>query len=349
MQGSGSRSGAALFAELREAIRHDELVVYYQPLLSTHTGKVAGVEALVRRQHPQRGLLPPGAFLPMAERSELISDVTEWVLDDALRQCASWAAARTARPCLGESVRADARHGRVDSLVSDALARHSLPPDVLTLEITESAFVTQPARAAAMLRDLRTQGVKLSLDDFGTGYSSMEILKAFPFDEVKIDRGFVADARGEPVRRRNRAHGARPWPPAGPAGRRRGCREPRDHGDDDGVGLRHSSRRRGLPAAAAGRSGPILAAGVLPLAATSALAATAEPEAGPSTGAAATRAATSEVPSDAPVVKTGPGGTKTVPVRATLSSPVPPDEDTGSRRCGATAFWTRRARRSSTT
>ena len=318
----------ALFAELREAIRHDELVVYYQPLLSTHTGKVAGVEALVRWQHPQRGLLPPGAFLPMAERSELISDVTEWVLDDALRQCASWAAAGLHVPV---SVNLSARMLVMDELtpmVSDALARHSLPPDVLTLEITESAFVTQPARAAAMLRDLRTQGVKLSLDDFGTGYSSMEILKAFPFDEVKIDRGFVADARGS-------LSDAAIVRTVLDLGHRLGLRVVGEGVENQETMammtelgcdiLQGDVVSRPQPPAALE---PILAAGVLPLAATSALAATAEPEAGPSTGAAATRAATSEVPSDAPVVKTGPGGTKTVPVRATLSSPVPPDEDT---------------------
>ncbi|WP_026239835.1 EAL domain-containing protein [Parafrankia discariae] len=186
----------ALYAELRAAIARDELIVFYQPLQAAATGRIVGVEALVRWSHPTRGLLPPGAFLPMAERSALIVDVTRWVLDEALRQCAAWAARGLHVPV---SVNLSARMLVLDdlpSLVTGSLARHQLPPDVLTLEITESALVTQPGRAAAMLRELRSKGVKLALDDFGTGYSSMEILKALPFDEVKIDRGFVADARG---------------------------------------------------------------------------------------------------------------------------------------------------------
>ncbi|WP_175648384.1 EAL domain-containing protein [Protofrankia sp. BMG5.30] len=186
----------ALHAQLRAAITGGELVLHYQPLLSCQTGRIAGVEALLRWAHPSRGLLAPGAFLPMAERSTLIIDLTEWVLDEALRQCADWARAGEHIPV---SVNLSARmlvRDNLPDLVSETLGRHGLPADVLTLEITESALVTQPARAAAMLRELRTRGIKLSLDDFGTGYSSMEILKTLPFDEVKIDKGFVSDAHG---------------------------------------------------------------------------------------------------------------------------------------------------------
>ena len=186
----------ALYAQLRAAITRGELVLFYQPLQSAPTGRIVGVEALIRWRHPVRGLLPPGSFLPMAERSALIVDLTKWVLDDALRQCAAWAAEGMHMPV---SVNLSARMLVLDDLpglVTASLARHGLPADVLTLEITESALVTQPTRAAAMLRELRTKGVKLALDDFGTGYSSMEILKALPFDEVKIDRSFVTDARG---------------------------------------------------------------------------------------------------------------------------------------------------------
>jgi diguanylate cyclase (GGDEF)-like protein len=186
----------ALYAELRAAVRQDELMLHYQLLQSAQTGRVAGVEALLRWNHPSRGLLPPGSFVPMAERSDLIIDVTAWVLDEAFRQCASWAAAGLHVPV---SVNLSARMLLVDDLpdiVFERLSRHGVPADVLTLEITESALVTQPIRAAAMLRELRTQGVRFSLDDFGTGYNSMGILKALPFDEVKIDKGFVSDARG---------------------------------------------------------------------------------------------------------------------------------------------------------
>ncbi|WP_241255698.1 EAL domain-containing protein, partial [Candidatus Protofrankia californiensis] len=186
----------ALHAQLRTAIAGGELVLHYQPLRSCRTGRIAGVEALLRWVHPTRGLLAPGAFLPMAERSTLIIDLTEWVLNEALRQCADWASAGHHIPVsVNLSARMLVRDG-LPELVSETLCRHGLPADVLTLEITESALVTQPARAAAMLRELRTRGVKLSLDDFGTGYSSMEILKTLPFDEVKIDKGFVSDAHG---------------------------------------------------------------------------------------------------------------------------------------------------------
>lgn len=186
----------ALYAQLRSAIPCGELVLFYQPLQSARTGRIVGVEALLRWRHPTRGLLPPGSFLPMAERSNLIVELTEWVLDEALRQSAEWAAAGLHMPV---SVNLSARVlvvDRLPAMVSDGLEKHGLPADVLTLEVTESALVTQPTRAAAMMRELRTKGVKLSLDDFGTGYSSMEVLKALPFDEVKIDRTFVADARG---------------------------------------------------------------------------------------------------------------------------------------------------------
>ncbi len=186
----------ALHAQLRTAITGGELMLHYQPLRSCRTGRIAGVEALLRWAHPTRGLLAPGAFLPMAERSTLIIDLTEWVLNEALRQCADWASGGHHIPVsVNLSARMLVRDG-LPELVSETLRRYGLPADVLTLEITESALVTQPARAAAMLRELRTRGVKLSLDDFGTGYSSMEILKTLPFDEVKIDKGFVSDAHG---------------------------------------------------------------------------------------------------------------------------------------------------------
>jgi diguanylate cyclase (GGDEF)-like protein len=186
----------ALYAQLRSAIAGDELVLYYQPLQSADTGRVTGVEALLRWRHPTRGLLPPGSFVPMAERSALIFDVTRWALNEALRQAADWAAGGRRVPV---SVNLSARMLIMDDLpglVRRMLASHGLPADMLTLEVTESALVTQPARAAAMLRDLRSHGVNLSLDDFGTGHSSIEILKALPFDEVKIDKGFVSGARG---------------------------------------------------------------------------------------------------------------------------------------------------------
>jgi len=186
----------ALHAELRNAITRGELVLYYQPVQEAATGRVVGAEALMRWRHPERGLLPPGSFLPMAERSSLIIGLTWWELEEAMAQCARWARAGLNLPV---SANLSARMLVVDDLparVARRLEHHGLRPEMLTLEITESALVSQPTRAAAMLGELRTAGVKLSLDDFGTGYSSMEILKALPFDEMKIDKSFVTDARG---------------------------------------------------------------------------------------------------------------------------------------------------------
>ncbi|CAO5255437.1 EAL domain-containing protein [Frankia sp. AgKG'84/4] len=186
----------ALYADLCVAIERDELVLFYQPLQSAHSGQIVGVEALLRWQHPTRGLLPPGAFLPMAERSAIISDLTGWVLNEACRQCAAWAAAGLH---LVVSVNLSPRMLVLDDLpqrVVGALSSHGLTGRSLTLEITESVLVADPARAATILRELRAEGINLSLDDFGTGYSSMEILNALPFNEVKIDRGFVTDASG---------------------------------------------------------------------------------------------------------------------------------------------------------
>ncbi|WP_101831905.1 EAL domain-containing protein, partial [Frankia canadensis] len=186
----------ALYAQLRSAISRDELVLYYQPLQSARSGTIVGVEALLRWHHPTRGLLAPGDFLPVVERSSLIADLTRWVLDEALRQSADWTEAGLHLPV---SVNLSPRMLVLDDLprvVGGALGAHGLSSKALTLEITESALVTQPARAATMLRQLCAEGVGLSLDDFGTGYSSMEILKTLPFNEVKIDRGFVTDASG---------------------------------------------------------------------------------------------------------------------------------------------------------
>ncbi|WP_083419571.1 EAL domain-containing protein [Pseudofrankia sp. BMG5.36] len=186
----------ALHAQLRTAIAKGELVLYYQPVQEAATGRIAGAEALMRWCHPERGLLPPSSFLPMAERSSLIIGLTWWELEEVLAQSARWTRAGLHLPV---SANLSARMLVIDDLpgkVARRLEHHGLPPEMLTLEITESALVSQPARAAAMLGELRAAGVKLSLDDFGTGYSSMENLKALPFDEMKIDKSFVADARG---------------------------------------------------------------------------------------------------------------------------------------------------------
>ncbi|GAA4975307.1 hypothetical protein GCM10023225_15520 [Kineococcus glutinatus] len=183
-----------LQAELRCAITDGQLRVHYQPLVDAHSRQMRGVEALVRWQHPRLGLLTPAAFIPEAERSSTIVALTEWVLHEAVDQAASWA--RAGRP-LRVSVNLSARllaHEGLAAYVETQLRRSGLPPELLMLEVTESAVTAQPRRAAAALAELRSRGICTALDDFGTGYTSLAMLQDFPFDELKVDRRFVANA-----------------------------------------------------------------------------------------------------------------------------------------------------------
>jgi diguanylate cyclase len=173
-------------AELREGIDRGELVLHYQPLVDARTGATRSLEALVRWNHPRRGLLTPSAFLPAAERSEVIVALTERVLADAISQATRWpvpVAVNLAAPVL-------ARDGIVD-LVAELLTQHRLPPHRLIVEVTESAVMTQPERCADRLRRLRSLGVRVAMDDFGTGYTSLALLTRLPLDELKLDRSFV--------------------------------------------------------------------------------------------------------------------------------------------------------------
>jgi len=181
----------ALHAELPAAIAAGQLRVHYQPLVSAGGGRLLGVEALVRWQHPVRGLLGPGAFVPLAERSQAILALTEWVLRTAVAQTAAW---RAAGHDLGVSVNVAAPVLAEESFlatVQDVLDAHELPPSVLTLEVTESALLDDPDRAAQLLSALRAAGARVSIDDFGTGYTSLTMLRALDVDELKIDRTFV--------------------------------------------------------------------------------------------------------------------------------------------------------------
>jgi diguanylate cyclase (GGDEF)-like protein len=181
-----------LLGELRHAIDHDELVLHFQPKVALDTGRVIGVEALLRWQHPERGLLGPGEFLPLAERTGLISDVTTWVLEAALRQCAEWRAEGTDLPMAINLAGANIIDITLPTRVAEALRRWDVPGDRLQCEISEDTVMGDPRRATDVLERLRALGVRLSLDDFGTGHSSLSYLKRLPLDEVKIDRSFVS-------------------------------------------------------------------------------------------------------------------------------------------------------------
>jgi diguanylate cyclase len=181
----------ALLGGLRRALERDELVLHYQPKADLHTGQVLGAEALVRWQHPTHGLLGPGEFIPLAERTGLIHPLTRWVLDAALRQAAEW---RQAGNHLSMAVNVSTRSlldRDFPDHVADRLAAWQVPAASLVLEVTESAVMADPALALEILSRLHALGVGLALDDFGTGYSSMAYLKALPVDELKVDRSFV--------------------------------------------------------------------------------------------------------------------------------------------------------------
>jgi len=180
-----------LTGELRHAIGRDELSLYYQPKIDIPAGKVSGAEALLRWHHPERGLIPPDTFIPLAEQTGSIKALTYWVLDNALSQCARWNAANMP---LSISVNLSARVVQDDNLVKEvaaALKRHGVVASQLELEITETAIMEDPTRAMEMLTALSDMGIRLSIDDFGTGYTSMAYLKKLPVDEVKIDKSFV--------------------------------------------------------------------------------------------------------------------------------------------------------------
>jgi diguanylate cyclase (GGDEF)-like protein len=181
----------ALIAELRQAVERDELVLHFQPKVAIGSGALSGVEALVRWQHPERGLLPPFDFLPLAERTGVIADVTRWVLDAALRQSRAWLDAGVRLPIAVNLSAADVLDARLPEVVAAALARWQVPGELLECEISEHTVLADPLRAVEGLSRLRAMGIRLSLDDFGRGQSSLAYLKRLPLDEIKIDRSFV--------------------------------------------------------------------------------------------------------------------------------------------------------------
>jgi diguanylate cyclase (GGDEF)-like protein len=198
-----STTRLALLGELRRALETDELELHFQPKADLATGRVVGVEALVRWRHPERGLIAPDEFIPLAERSGLIAPLTAWVVDAAVRQTASWRARGWE---LGLAVNVTVKDLCGDQLVAviaQALARYGVPASSLQLEVTEGSLFADSARARLTLKRLEALGVSLSLDDFGTGWSSLVQLRQLPVSEIKVDRSFVArmveDPRDEAI------------------------------------------------------------------------------------------------------------------------------------------------------
>lgn len=190
----GIRDRMFLETDLRNAALREEFVLYYQPKVSCANGRITGAEALLRWNHPRRGIVPPDQFIPLLEETGLIIPVGRWVLREACRQLLAWQQAGLDIPSV--SVNLSARQLLSDTLQSDIenmLAETGLKPACLDLEITESMLMQNADSAISMLFALKATGVTISLDDFGTGYSSLAYLKRFPLDAVKVDRSFVQD------------------------------------------------------------------------------------------------------------------------------------------------------------
>ncbi|WP_353090983.1 EAL domain-containing protein [Methylibium sp.] len=197
-----AESRMQLDADLRRALELGQFELHWQPRVSAAAGVLLGVEGLLRWQHPQRGLVSPAHFIPLAEETGLIVPIGAWVIEQACRQVAAWRA--QGLPSFGVSINLSARQLRDDGLteqVRASMLRHGVPPGVLELELTESMVMDDAERNLRQMHTLRDLGVGLSIDDFGTGYSSLAYLNRFPIDKLKIDRSFVHDMLADPTDR----------------------------------------------------------------------------------------------------------------------------------------------------
>lgn len=179
--------------DLRHALANDELLLYYQPMIDGSDGSLFGAEALIRWRHPKKGMVSPGEFIPIAEETGLIRDIGEWVMQTACRQIVSWRAAGFAPPPISVNVSPyQFQESNFVAIVSDILTQTQLEPEMLELEITESAVMVDADGSIGKLKELRHMGLRLSMDDFGTGYSSLSYLRRIPIHILKIDQSFIA-------------------------------------------------------------------------------------------------------------------------------------------------------------
>jgi diguanylate cyclase len=181
---------------LRQALARQEFVLYYQPVFNLQNRTLIGAEALIRWQHPERGLIPPMKFIPVAERSGLIVEIGEWVLQEACRQWDDWRSAGLPELVIAVNVSmVQMRRGDLTHVVQNALQSHAVPAQYLELELTESEILQDSEKFIELLQSLKVLGVKLSIDDFGTGYSNLSYLQRFDVDTLKVDQSFVRRLR----------------------------------------------------------------------------------------------------------------------------------------------------------
>ncbi len=187
-----------LQGQLRNAVKNQEFILHYQPQIDIASGHIVGTEALVRWQHPELGLIPPGKFIPLAERSGLVIPMGDWVLNEACRQARIWHDKGHALMMAVNLSALQFKRGNLLETVTHALKRSGLPAELLELELTESILLQDVDVAIKTLRSLKDMGVKLSIDDFGTGYSSLSYLKRLAVNKLKIDQSFVRDLAADP-------------------------------------------------------------------------------------------------------------------------------------------------------
>jgi diguanylate cyclase (GGDEF)-like protein/PAS domain S-box-containing protein len=187
----------AMEGELRQALADGDLLLHYQPKVSLRNGRIVGAEALIRWRHPQRGMIPPAHFIPVAEETGLILELGDWVAEEACRQIRAWRDAGLNAPLMSINLSARQFDELLPSRILATLDRHDLPPSCLQLEITESLLVRGTEGVVRIMNELVAIGLTLSMDDFGTGYSSLAYLKKFPITALKIDRSFVIGLPGE--------------------------------------------------------------------------------------------------------------------------------------------------------
>jgi diguanylate cyclase (GGDEF)-like protein len=186
------KSRLEMLSALEAGIKNSELRLEFQPIVNLPDMSLRGFEALVRWQHPIRGFIAPAEFIPLAERSGLILPLTEWVLDEALRQTASWSAQGLRVPMsVNIGAKSLAPAARFPDMVDRLLQQHHVDPSLLVIEVTETDVMGDPTRSIAILRSLKALGLRIEMDDFGTGYSSLSQLRQLPLDGVKIDRSFI--------------------------------------------------------------------------------------------------------------------------------------------------------------
>jgi EAL domain-containing protein (putative c-di-GMP-specific phosphodiesterase class I) len=184
---------------LRRALERSEFTLHYQPRIELDTGRIVGAEALIRWQHPERGLVPPNDFISLAEGANLVIPIGEWVIGAACRQLAAWRAAGIGPLTVAVNLAAThLRESSLPDLVRRTLTQYALPANCLEIEVTESVLMADPERCVENARRLSDLGVGLAIDDFGTGYSSLSYLKRLPITSLKIDQSFIRDLATDP-------------------------------------------------------------------------------------------------------------------------------------------------------